>query len=470
MALTPSRYNIWVDVEDTSFVYNSLSGELSRTDDLDESALHAYLAGGPLPPGGSESLERLVRAGVIVSDETDELDMIRRRYQAARYSRGLGLTLITSLGCNFDCPYCYEHKEPGLMSAEVQRAIVGLVDDTIPHADGVSVTWLGGEPLLGRDAIHALSAEIVPRCDAAGIDYSASIITNGWLLDRRQAQRLADDRVTFAQVTLDGPPGVHDAYRPKLGGGTTFDRIVDNLEQACDLLDIHVRVNVDRGNFPTMERLLELLAERELQRHITIGPARLVDIAANPLAPAATYTGSTFTPAEFVRAKAEFAALAVRHGFRTDAANLPSQVGTPCTAVNATSVVVGPQGQMWKCWDEVGDDSASIGLVHDYATTSDRVADWLGYVPADDPMCRECVALPVCQGGCLHHGRHGRREDQCGTFRLDHHRRVENAARKSLGLPLVLPTDLTLTASCGTGGGSTSQGTPVTLGRAPTRV
>jgi sulfatase maturation enzyme AslB (radical SAM superfamily) len=56
------------------------------------------------------------------------------------------------------------------------------------------------------------------------------------------------------------------------------------------------------------------------------------------------------------------------------------------------------------------------------------------FLPFADEQCRECVALPVCLGGCpFFHFEHPLREAQCGTFRFNHQARVARAARLALG-------------------------------------
>ena len=49
----------------------------------------------------------------------------------------------------------------------------------------------------------------------------------------------------------------------------------------------------------------------------------------------------------------------------------------------------------------------------------------------------ECIALPVCMGGCPQQRRRtGDRDEQCGTFRNNHHDRINRVARALLGTDL----------------------------------
>jgi uncharacterized protein len=237
--------------------------------------------------------------------------------------------------------------------------------------------------------------------------------------------------VRRAQVTIDGPPDVHDRYRPKLGGGSTFWRIVDNLHVAVEHLNVNVRVNVEPANFGRVEELLAILADEGLADKVSVGTGRLYTCASNPSAPSASY-GAGFAMGDYARAELDFATLAARHGFRTG--GLPTPSGTPCTAVRSTEIVVGSTGEMWKCWDDVGNQQATIGHIADYKATNARLAPWLEYDPFADEQCRSCVALPGCMGGCAHRALNSpSREDRCGTFRFTHVEKVRRAAMSASG-------------------------------------
>src|SRR4029079_12028899 len=84
-------------------------------------------------------------------------------------------------------------------------------------------------------------------------------------------------------------------------------------------------------------------------------------------------------------------------------AQLPQPVSTPCTAVRSNELVVGSNGELYKCWDSVGDRTEIIGHIRDYENQNGRLYKWLNYDPFANDECRECIALPVCMGGCAHH-------------------------------------------------------------------
>jgi uncharacterized protein len=55
-----------------------------------------------------------------VEDDTDELAILAGRYAASRRNSRFALTILTSLGCNLDCPHSYEKKHPSILGDAVQ--------------------------------------------------------------------------------------------------------------------------------------------------------------------------------------------------------------------------------------------------------------------------------------------------------------------------------------------------------------
>ena len=424
VGMRQSRYNIWVREGDSEYVYNGMSGALLRTPRGTEDDVRR-LDAGELPEHTSvDLLQRLTHGRMLVSDDVDELGLLRTRYELTRSDPSLlGLTLVSSAGCNFDCPYCFEDKRPSIMSAEVQAAILALVDEQLPRLSQVYVTWFGGEPLLGKEVIWSLGQALIDRCDAAGIGYASGIITNGWHLDEDTCRRLAELRVATAQVSLDGPAATHDLMRPRVGGKPSFDRIVENLHHAVEHLQVNIRINADKVTLPRAEELLARLAAEGLAGRLQVYAGQIVGGHENMTSPAVTFTSTCYTSAEFAEVELAFSTLAARYGFGRP--GLPQPSGAPCTAVRKNELVVGAKGELYKCWESVGNPRDEIGTIFDHANPNTRLRKWLQYDPVSDPECSTCIALPGCMGGCAQHSMDLIQHDnRCGTFRHNYRDRI----------------------------------------------
>src|SRR5262249_29616437 len=159
---------------------------------------------------------------------------------------------------------------PSIMDAPVQEAVLGLLDDQLPRIRSFHVSWFGGEPLVGKAPLLALSDAFGHRCDRGGVRYAADITTNGYLLDEGPCAQVGDRRVTHAQGSLDGPPETHDRMRPLAGGRGSFWTIVGNLRHAVEYLSITIRMNVDTRNFSQADELLQILADQGLAGKLAV--------------------------------------------------------------------------------------------------------------------------------------------------------------------------------------------------------
>jgi uncharacterized protein len=422
-----SRYNVVVERGDRTWIHNGLSGRVLAVDREEWSGVLGFLAGDEerMPP--VELLRDLTLARMLVADDADELAVLERRYRAGAGDRSaFALTIVTSLGCNFDCPYCFENKPTQLLDEETEGLLLEVLDAQLPTIERFHVTWYGGEPLLGQDRLDRLSVGFLERTSAAGVRYSASIVTNGYLLTPAVARRLHALKVRHAQVTLDGPAETHDLMRPLRNGKGTFDVVLDNIVASADLLPITIRVNLDASNADEHLRLLDLLAERGLAGRVTVHPGRIVAYPDQAGAPIETYAPRCFTLPEFAEVEREFLSAAYERGLAEP--RLPGPVAVPCTAVRANELVVGARGELYKCVDSVGDAREVVGHLRSWQDPNDRVLKWLRYDPFTDEGCRSCIALPTCMGGCAHHQMVEPGDSKCSTFRLTHRRQVEEHA------------------------------------------
>lgn len=424
-----SRYTIRVaDADGSHVLYNTATTARVRLGAAELQRVERFVDGGP--PLDPELARRLEHGWLLVPDELDEPALLRLRYRGSRVSTDrLGLTIVTSLGCNFDCPYCYEAKHPELLRPRVQEALLAFVEERLPRTRSLAVSWFGGEPLVGKRPLLELSDAFLARCDAAGVEYRASIVTNGYLLDADTCDELAARRVSNVQVTLDGPADVHDRMRPLAGGGGTFARILDNLREAVERFDVVVRVNVDAGNAGRLEELLDVLEHAGLSGKLGVGLGHLLALGGDARAPSARYTGARcLTRREFAEVRERFAALAEARGFGAPA--LPRPLATPCTAVRANELVVGSGGELYKCVETVGNPREVVGNILDYDDADGRLRKWLAYDPFSDEECSSCIALPVCMGGCAYHALDAdQRSNRCSTFRHTYRETALRAAR-----------------------------------------
>src|SRR3954452_11995642 len=419
-----SRYNVVVLRPDRVWIYNALSGSTISLGQPEWADVERFLANESVASPPLDALRDLTVGRMIVHDDLDELEVLERRFRAGTGDRtSFALTVVNSLGCNFDCPYCFQVKPRAILDDETVGLLVEVLEEQLPTIERFQVTWFGGEPLLATDRIDELSDAFISRCDAADVAYSADIVTNGYLLTPDVARRLHASRVESAQITLDGPAETHDLMRPLRNGRGTFDVILDNVVACADLISISIRVNLDTGNAGAYVGLLDQLVERGLAGRVNVHPGQLVAYDEGIGAPSETYRPRCFTLPQFADVERDFLVAARERGLAS--VQLPQPVASPCTATNVNELVVGANGELYKCWDSVGNQHEVIGHLRSWHDQNDRVLKWLRYAPFTDEGCRACIALPTCMGGCAHNEMTDPGDAKCSTFRLTHRRQVE---------------------------------------------
>ena len=402
--MKPSTYTIPIELETSGvlLLYNTRSGALLEFPMSRRPAVDAVLARPPtgaLAPGGEADplLAQLSNHGFLIPDELDELAHLEAQYKRARESRGqFSLTIAPTVNCNFRCTYCYQEHPNTKMSVPVQDALVERVRKEAGEGKQISVTWFGGEPLLALEVIESLTRRFLEVAAAARVEYSAWMITNASLLTRSVAVTLKELRVNKVQVTLDGPPEVHDARRFKVGQKPTFDTIVGNLRDVCDLLEISLRINCDATNGHHVLELLDILEAEGLKGRVNPYLAH-VQAYTEVCADVAT---TCMSGPEFSRFEAETYLEIYRRGWGVSVRPQPRT--SVCIADKANGSVVDPTGRIYKCWNDMTRPKEAVDhlqLIPTIEMKKNR-QKWDAWTPFTLPECRSCKMLPVCLGGC----------------------------------------------------------------------
>ena len=360
-------------------------------------------------------IERFARRGIICRfDERAALESMGRASCAMPHA--VSLTICPTMGCNFDCPYCFENHGKGRMSTEVQDDVIALARRMLDasNAKNLGVSWFGGEPLLAPDIIDALSTRLIALAEERGVDYHASIVTNGYLLTPDVVRILERGKVERAQVTIDGLGAAHDTTRHLVGGGPTFERIVSNLRDQKLPFRVNIRHNVhedNRNEIDALDAFVRSLAE-ESGNDILYYPALVSDSAA------ANERGRQVG----VICDSEAEDISVRH----EAERFSKGRGHYCGAHNIWSIGIDDKGNLQKCWEAIDKTAISFGTAHEWdpsdplgtASNPDNLLRFLNTAnPVPDEECRECVWLPMCAGGCPYRRLYGKRA--CLPFKDD---------------------------------------------------
>ncbi|MBI4244509.1 MAG: radical SAM protein [Planctomycetes bacterium] len=164
----------------------------------------------------------LKEAGYIPAGET-ESEMFNSSITS------LSLTLMH--GCNMACVYCCVgpkgsyNREFSKMTPEIAiKAVDFLLKQTTSRM--LTIGFFGGEPLLNWPTIKETLNYTSGITDKK---FLYSLATNGTMINDEIAETLARFKV-LTYIPIDGPRQIHDKQRPFIGGQSTYDIIVKNLE------------------------------------------------------------------------------------------------------------------------------------------------------------------------------------------------------------------------------------------------
>ena len=257
------------------------------------------------------------------------------------------------------------------------------------YAKSLNVTWFGGEPLLNFGSIKRLSEKFLKL----NVTYSASIITNGYLLTPTIATQLEKLKISYVQVTIDGPQTLHDSRRCLKNGFGTFDRITSNLKKAaeiCKNVSFAVRVNLDRSNHEKFIELRQQIIDWGLT-NIKISPSFVVDYSVEQ---------NNCDIMSATQQKDFLINLSLVKGIRYNKF-YPSHNRFECAVRNMNSFVIGPEGELYKCWNDVGNKNRVYGTIDNQIINESLMLEYLiGADPLEDKRCLDCFLFPRCGGGC----------------------------------------------------------------------
>jgi len=416
----PSKYNLEVPTDDGALIVNFLSRAVVE---LDGDALKIFqaLSHDECLDDDVDEFVRTLRAGLfLVDDNFDEMAYLRRRVLLERFDENeLGIVIAPTMGCNFSCHYCFEHRPDEAMTREIEEELLEYVAQQIKGKRTLAVQWFGGEPLRALDQVRRISEGLISLAKNEGAHYSSAIVTNGHLLTRDTARLLKRLGIRSAQVTLDGDKHLHDRTRRSGSMEGSFERLLANIEAASPFLDVNIRIHVAPFSVSAVKNLLVDLAARDIGTHAkSIYFAPLFKYAPSDVSQQFTSDTKRFYDSE------SFAAIEVElfkdlRRLRLPMPDLLEASFSVCTAVRANAIVVGPSGRLYKCYFELDKPSKSVGRTSIGVLPSDHLHQWLDHEIARDDECRDCTYLPVCFGGCTHKWQEGARKSAICT-RLKH--------------------------------------------------
>ena len=401
-----SRFLLRADTgQGTSFLKHMANGSVlllpnSIADDLESGSFQG------IEP---DSLQTLIEFGMVLDQDIDEGEIFTEDYKRLwEENHTFLLHIVPTTNCQLDCGYCYEKGicRSSKMSVDTEEKTIDWMDRFLEdnkHIELIRIIWHGGEPLLAKPVILAMMSEIQRVTNKHGLPLETQIVTNAVLLSEKFLEGIKPYNLKRLQVTLDGPPQVHDQRRWfKVGHTGSFDIIYRNIRNALlggyiDKIDL--RVNIDKRNRGMIAPLFDRLSEDKLISKINLSIGIITGTIPTDQCDNSDpnyFEQYGLTDDEAVDTYLETATEAKKRGIV-----IPDEfiVGPWCVARHPFAWTIGPDGELYKCLSTVGRKDMTVGNIPDYPSKHLNQAITLQNI--EQCLKRGCNVLPVCGGGCL---------------------------------------------------------------------
>lgn len=339
----------------------------------------------------------LLRNKMIVKQGEDENYILKRWYETDIRTfacSNMTLTIVPTLDCNFECHYCFEKSKRCLsMKDDTIEALIQFIKSH-SKVKTLGICWYGGEPLLALSTMKKIMKRIKEEIDIPVNKHA--VITNGALINDEALNFFKEYALDNIQITFDGIKQRHDEIRRnKETKEPTFDLLVQNIDRLSNELPqarIDIRINIDKSNQNDYYQMLEFGKNRWHKKNIDIYPGFLrVD----------DETGKAMSCASFH--KSEIADFMLDLSKReVNKIFYPILVKNVCMATRTNAYIIGPEGEIYKCWNDVSDPAKIIGNIFNKELSNAEL--YYKYIIGskwyNKENCKKCFFLPICDNGC----------------------------------------------------------------------
>ncbi|MDE7164790.1 MAG: SPASM domain-containing protein [Clostridiales bacterium] len=395
MKYNASIYNIVIkESGDSVYLYNSYSGAFAK---LEKRVYDTITTQTIFDEQPCEYFEQLLAEGFIKPLELNEYNRIITQERVAVYERSddsLSFVIAPTLVCNLNCSYCFESSSRCNKSLSEQSVndIVAFISKRLRmQTRKLHITWFGGEPLMAYQTILDFNKKLKDEISSREIAYSASMITNGTLLDEYKTRTLAEHcALSNVQITIDGTQEIY--CKQKGATPKQFEQVINNIVSALNYLKVSIRLNCAKDNFDDLKQVVATLVSRcGAHKNLHFYLAKLVDYSCS-------CSANFCSQVEFDRKNIEFEKYICKLMSMEYKLKLPKYRKSFCGLYKLKNYVIGPDGELYKCEHHVGREEQVIGNVRQGLYYSDAMLDFINLSFLE--KCKTCKLFPLCLGGC----------------------------------------------------------------------
>lgn len=309
------------------------------------------------------------------------------------------LMLYLTEDCNLRCTYCFVKKKPRRMSLETaKKAIDYFLDRNISgRARRLGLTFFGGEPFLELELMEEIIQYAYQRRRETGKRIIFAATTNATIANPRVEKLVREQRISL-MVSIDGGEEAM-ASRPFVGGGSPFNAVARNLKRLVEW----------------SPSVLARMTYHPEALDLTTNVRRVLELGA----PAVALCQVSESDWRGYEERLEQAWVELGDWFLSEARRgrwLPlenvwvrlrrihlSRLGAPRPAracpVGTTLLGIDPDGNVMPCHRFLYRPQDWLGTVEEPRLGPER-DKYVSISSRDLLGCDDCVAEPICGGGC----------------------------------------------------------------------
>lgn len=262
--------------------------------------------------------------------------------------------------------------------------------------DSLHISLFGGEPLLCWNKMYTHLLSLKNEAVNYNVDFSVSITTNGYLLNKINYTDFFKLGVSKIHVTVDCDRDSHNCLRKTKSGKPTFDIIISNLRRLAAQvknekhnIEITLRSNLLNNTYEDINKYLSEFSVQDQNDFL---------FYFKPIFNTCSFSTSNLNEKNYK----EISLYAKQQGFHI-VSPFDNYGYSYCNGDGGkNSIMITPDLNIWKCFNDDTCKTANIGRITENGFYWDdkKLARWYSKSPFKSSKCRKCKKLPLCFGGC----------------------------------------------------------------------
>ena len=232
---------------------------------------------------------------------------------------------------------------------------------------------------------------------------------------------MKEEKFTSIQITFDGTEEHHNMTRCLKGSGKpTYEKIIANVDKLVsempETTKISLRININKDNDGDFSKMFKEMNQKYPNHRVHVYPGFIRESNGD--------NSQMCFKSLSGKSKYKFYQKVANTGLMVDF--YPKRQHKGCMISCANSFIVGPEGELYKCWNDFNHPERIVGYLKDKKMTNTSLIGRYSYESTiySDPKCKDCKLFPVCDGGCgwfrYQNSLEGKKYDVC-TFLSDDH-------------------------------------------------